>query len=226
MVEPYLDLKDRTAVCDFIESVLPYVPEKDRKPYEALIQAGREGEETVTQERLAEAAKNIGAVTWPARRALSRFVESVGSELEWEAVVKNVRPSTATVLRKLRRDANASTLDAALADDDASIVLKPDQEIEVSMVRDEVRVDLYEDHKEALEPMIEEAAKELEAMKKRLKRLRERAVESTDTLQEASFDRLSEYEDRIYFGGEAIPLEILDADIQFEGGATVTEDAE
>ncbi|KAA0205846.1 hypothetical protein EDM68_04195 [Candidatus Uhrbacteria bacterium] len=226
MVEPYLDLNDRTAVCDFIESVLPYVPEKDRKPYEALIQAGREEDETVTQERLAEAAKNVGAITWPHRRALARFVESVGSELEWEAVVKTVRPSTATVLRKLRKDANATTLDGALADDDASILLKPDQEIEISMVRDEVRIDLYEDHKEALEPMIDDAAKELEAMKKRLKRLRERAVESTNTLQEASFDKLFELEDRIYFGGEAVPLEVLDADVQFEGGATVTEDVE
>lgn len=223
MVEPYLDLTDRTAVCDFIESVLPYLPEKDRKPYEALVEAGRDDAETVTRERLAEAAKNIGIVTWPARRALARFVESVGSELEWEAVVKNVRPSTAAILRKLRKDASATDLASTLAHSDASIVLKPDQEIEISMVRDEARIDLYEDHREALEPMIEDAVTELEAVKKRMKKLRERAVEATGTLQEANFDKLNDLEDRIYFGGEAVPLEILDAEVQFEAGAGVLE---
>jgi hypothetical protein len=223
MVEPYLDLNDRTAVCDFIESVLPYLPEKDRKPYEALVSSARDGSDEVTPERLAEEAKNIGAMTWPARHALSRFIESVGSELEWEAVVKNVRPTTATILKKLRKDAGATDLASTLKDDDASIVLKPDQEIEISMVRDEARIDLYEDHREALEPMIDEAAKELEAMKKRLKRLRDRAVEVTGTMQDSAFEKLKELEDRIFFGGEAIPLEVLDAEVEFEGGASVLE---
>jgi hypothetical protein len=217
MIDPYLDQNNRTAVCDFIESVLPYLPEKDRKPYEALVQAGRDGSEEVTQERLAEAAKNIGAVSWPARHALSRFIESVGSEIEWEAVVKNVRPSTGAVLRKLRKDADAPDLASTLKDDDASIVLKPDQEIEISMVRDEARIDLYEDHQGALEPMIEEASKELESMKKRLKMLRDRASEASGTMQGTFFDKLNVLEDRIYFGGEAVPLEVLDAEVELEG---------
>ncbi len=223
MVVPHLDLHTRIAVCDFIESVLPYLPEKDRKPYEALIQAARDESEEVTPERLADEAKNIGASTWPARHALARFIESVGSELEWEAVVKHVRPTTASLLKKLRKDANATDLASTLKDDDASIVLKPDQEIEISMVRDEARIDLYEDHQEALEPMIDEAAKELEAIKKRLKRLRERAVESTGTSQDAGFEKLNELENRIFFAGEAVPLEVLDAEVEFEAGATVLE---
>lgn len=223
MVEPYLDLNDRIAVCDFIESVLPYLPEKERKSYEALVPSARDGSDEVTPERLAEEAKNIGAATWPARHALSRFIESVGSELEWEAVVKNVRPTTASILKKLRKDANASDLASTLKDDDASIVLKPDQEIEISMVRDEARIDLYEDHQEALGPMIDEAAKELEAIQKRLKRLRERAVESTGTSQDAGFEKLNDLENRIFFAGESVPLEVLDAEVEFEGGESVLE---
>lgn len=222
-VEPLLNLQDATAVCDFIESVLPYLPEKDRKSYEAAVTASRDGEAAVTRERLAEMAKNIGAITWPARHALARFIETVGSELEWEAVVKNVRPSTATILRKLRKDANATTLAGALADDDASIVLSSDQEIEISMVRDEARVDLYEDHKEALEPMITEATVELEAMKKRLKKLRDRAIGVKGTQQEGLFDKLNDFEDRIYFGGEAFALETLDAEVALAAGETVLE---
>ncbi len=71
--------------------------------------------------------------------------------------------------------------------------------------------------------MIDEAAKELEAIKKRLKRLRERAVESTGTSQDAGFEKLNELENRIFFAGEAVPLEVLDAEVEFEAGATVLE---
>lgn len=218
-----MNLHDKMAICDFIESVLPYAPEKDRKPYETAISAARDGDESMTREKLAEMAKNIGAVTWPARHALRRFIETVGSELEWEAVVKHVRPSTATVLRKLRRDANATSLDGALSDNDASIVLSSDQDIEISMVGDEVRVDLFEDHKEALEPLITEASVELEAMKKRLKQLRDRAMEMHGTQQGALLDKLNDFESRIYFDGEAFPLETLDAEVQLSAGETVLE---
>jgi hypothetical protein len=222
-VDLYLNLEDTTAVCDFIESVLPYLPEKDRKQYEITVSAARNQDESVTKEKLAEMAKNIAEITWPQRRALGRFIETVGSELEWEAVVKNVRPTTATALRKLRKDANAPDLATTLAHPDVSTVLKDDQEIEVSMVRDEVRVDLYEDHQEALEPLVAEASVELEATKKRLKRIRERALEASEAQQKNMFEKLGELEDTIYFGGEAIPLEVLDAEVEFTGGEMVLE---
>lgn len=221
--DPLLNLKDTTAVCDFIESVLPYVAEKDRKAYEASILSVRDGEAEPTKEQLAELAKEVAARTWPPRRALARFIETVGSELEWEGVVKNVRPSTATVLRKLRKDASATDLRSTLAHPDASVLLKDDQEIEISMVGDEVRVDLYEDHQESLEPLVAEAEAELEAMKKRLKKLHDRAIESSGSAQEGMFDKLNDLEDRIYFGGEAFPLEVLDAEVQFGSGETVLE---
>ncbi|HVM90917.1 MAG TPA: hypothetical protein VMU11_03410 [Verrucomicrobiae bacterium] len=224
MPDRLLNLRDTVAVCDFIESVLGYLPEKDRKPYEAMVEEMRGDEKAVTQERLAEMARNIGAVTWPRRRALARFVETVGSELEWEGVVKNVRPSTAALLKKLRKDAGAPDLASTLKHPDASTVLKPDMEIEINMIRDEVRADLYEDHQDALEPLIEEAASELEAMKKRLKKIREQADAVSGTQQIAYFDKLADLEDRIYFGGEAIPLEILDAEVQFDAGERVLED--
>lgn len=222
-VDLYLPLEDTTAVCDFIESVLPYLPEKDRKQYEITVTAARNHDESVTKEKLAEMAKNVAEITWPQRRALGRFIETVGSELEWEAVVKNVRPTTATILRKLRKDAHATDLASTLAHSDAAIVLKDDQEIEISMVRDEARVDLYEDHQEALEPLVAEAAVELEATKKRLKRIRDRALEANDEQQKNMFEKLGTLEDAIYFGGEAIPLEVLDSEVEFTGGEMVLE---
>jgi len=222
MPERLLNLRDTVAVCDFIESVLGYLPEKDRKPYEVVVEEAREGK-GVTVERLAEMAKNIGAVTWARRRALARFIETVGAELEWEGVVKNVRPSTAAILKKLRKDSGAGDLASTLTHPDASTLLKSDQEIEIGMIRDEVRTDLYEDHAEALEPLIEEAQTELEAMKKRLKKVREQADAVGGTQQIAYFDKLAALEDRIYFGGEAIPLETLDAEIQYDASEQVLE---
>lgn len=224
MPETLLNLRDTTAVCDFIESVLPYVPEKDRKPYEQAVEQGRAKAEDMTEERLAEVAKNIGAVTWPERRALQRFLETIGSELEWEGVVTHLRPTTAALLKKLRKDAGTADLTTTLAHSDASFLLKDDQEIEIGMVRDEVRADLYEEHKENLGTFLEEAQVELEAIKKRLKKIRAQASATSGTQQIAYFDKLADFEDRIYFGGEAIPLEILDAEIQFDAGETVLED--
>jgi hypothetical protein len=222
MPERLLNLRDTVAVCDFIESVLGFLPEKDRKPYEAVVEEAREGKD-VTVERLAEMAKNIAAVTWPKRRALSRFIETVGSELEWEGVIKNVRPTTASLLKKLRKDSGATDLASTLAHPDASTLLKEDQEIEINMIRDEVRADLYEDHAESLGPIIEEAQSELEAMKKRLKKVREQADAVSGTQQIAYFDKLADLEDKIYFAGEAVPLEILDAEMQYDASEQVLE---
>jgi hypothetical protein len=222
MPERLLNLRDTVAVCDFIESILGFLPEKDRKPYEAVVEEAREGKD-VTVERLAEMAKNIAAVTWPRRRALARFIETVGSELEWEGVIKNVRPTTGSTLKKLRKDSGAADLTSTLAHPDASTLLKPDQEIEIGMIRDEVRASLYEDHAESLEPLIDEAQSELEAMKKRLKKVREQADAVTGTQQIAYFDKLADLEDRIYFSGEAIPLEILDAEMQYDASEQVLE---
>ncbi|MEI7512504.1 MAG: hypothetical protein WCK01_03530 [Candidatus Uhrbacteria bacterium] len=223
MSEYFLDLRDTTAVCDFIESVLGFVPDKDRRPYETVVEEVRGEKGSVTVERLAEMAKNIAAVTWARRRALTRFIETVGSELEWEGVIKNVRPTTATLLKKLRKDGHAPDLASTLAHQDASTLLKDDQEIEIGMIRDEVRANLYDDHAESLVPIIEEAQSELKAMKKRLKRVRQQADSTTGTQQISYFDKLAALEDRIYFAGEVVPLEVLDAEIQFDASEQVLE---
>jgi hypothetical protein len=214
-MERYLNLHDTTAVADFMESVIDFLPEKDRKPYQQLIDTAH-GKEHVSRERLAEAAKNIGAVTWSARRALEHFIATVGAELEWEAILEQARPATALLLKRLRRSAGTSTLDETLKTTDASYAIGPDQEVEISMLRDEVRYHIWETHHEALEPMIEETAVELEAIKKRLKRLREQATKSDAATRDRLLDTLERFEDKLYYGGEVIPLEALDAEIRFD----------
>ena len=214
-MERYLNLHDTTAVADFMESVVDFLPEKDRKPYQQLIDSVHAGSH-VSRERLAEAAKNIGAVTWPARRALEHFIATVGAELEWEALLERARPATALLLKRLRRSAGTSTLDETLKTTDAQYAIGPDQEVEISMLRDEVRYHIWESHSDALEPMIEETAIELEAIKKRLKRLREQAAKSDAATRDRLLDTLERFEDQLYFGGEVIALESLDAEIKYD----------
>jgi hypothetical protein len=214
-MERYLNLHDLTATADFMESVIDFLPEKDRKPYQQLIDRVHEGM-SVSAERLAEAAKNIGAVTWAARRALGHFIATVGAELEWEAMLEQARPATALLLKRLRRSAGTTTLDETLKCTDAQYAIGPDQEIEISMLRDEMRYHIWESHREALEPMIEEMVVELEAIKKRLKRLREQAAKSDAVTRDRLLDTLARFEDRLYFGGETIPLESLDAEIKYD----------
>ncbi|GEM_PF-1389157 len=214
-MERYLNLHDMTAVADFMESVIDFLPDKDRKPYQQLIDAVH-GHSHVSRERLAEAAKNIGAVTWPARRALGHFLATVGSELEWEAVLEQARPATALLLKRLRRSAEVGTISEVLKTTDAQYAIGPDQEIELSMLRDEVRYHIWESHHEALGPMIDETRVELEAIKKRLKRLREQATKSDEATRNRLLDTLERFEDKLYFGGELLPLESLDAEILFD----------
>lgn len=214
-MDVYLNLHDAVAVADFMESVIDFLPEKDRKPYQQLIDSVHEGN-AVSLERLGQAAKNIGAVTWSARRALDHFLRTVGSELEWEALLEHARPATVLLLKRLRRSNEAATLDETLRSTDAQYAIGPEQEIEISMLRDEVRFHLWDTHREALQPMIEENVIELEAIKKRFKRLREQAMKSDEATRNRLLDTLERFEDRLYFGGDVILLEVLDAEIVYD----------
>ncbi|MCC7522551.1 hypothetical protein IT407_02000 [Candidatus Uhrbacteria bacterium] len=214
-MERYLNLQDPVAIADFMLSVIDFLPAKDRKLYEQAAEAVHGGER-LPKEHLAEMAKNIAGITWPARRALDHFLKTIGSELEWEAVITNVRPATALLLKRLRKNAGTSDLESTLAHPDAGLAIHSEQEIEINMVRDEARIDLFETHKDALAPMIEEALVEFEAIKKRLKKIREQVFEMKGAAQDTLLARLEDMEDRVYFGGEAPALEALDAELQFD----------
>lgn len=205
---------DLSSLADFMESVLEFLPAKDRKAYEKAVAEARAG--SIKRERMMDLAKNLGVVTWPMRRTLDRFLETVGSELEWERVLEHVRPTTALLLKRLRKNAEASNLTDTLKSPDAAYTISPEQEIEIGMVRAEARLDLWTEHSSNLQDMLTETAADLEAMKKRLKLLHEQALSTKGVEQGNLLDRLASYEDRIFFGGEAIALEILDAELKYD----------
>ena len=81
MPERHLNLRDKTAVAEFIASQLEFLPENDRKPYEKILE-DLEAHRTIQEDELIAVAKNIAAVSWPARRALDRFLKSVGAQAD------------------------------------------------------------------------------------------------------------------------------------------------
>ncbi len=214
-MQTFLNLQDRESVADFILNAMDYLPAKERKPFEQITERVQAGE-PVAKEELLDSARSIADATWASKHALDRFLKSIGAELEWEAVLQNVRPATALLLKRLRKNAGTPDLASTLAHPDASYAIHSDQEIEITMVDDEVRVDLFETHKEALEPMIEEAQTELDAIKKRLKKIRDQALEMKGAAQDTLLSRLNAIEDDVFFGDEAPSLEKLDTELHFD----------
>lgn len=215
MAEGYLDLRDSRAIADFMVSVMDFLPSGDRKTYQKVVDQIREGKE-LPEERLIEMAKNIGAVSWPRRFAIKRFLEDMGSELEWEAVLEAVRPATRMLLSELRKTTDAKTLDEALASSDASIIIHPEQEVEIDMVREQVRLSLWEEHEAHMEELIREGLTELEAIRKRLRELRKQAEAMSGSQQDLLLHKLDSFEDRLYFGGEILPLSMLEEELRYD----------
>jgi chromosome segregation ATPase len=213
MTQRFLNVRDPVQVADFIDSVVEYLPESEQAEYAKFV-AKLHQEEEVTPEEMSEQAKGIALKTWPIRRALDKYLQGAGAEKEWEAVLDAVRPTTALLLKRLWKNSGLRTLDEALASSDAPLAIHDSEEMEIKLVRPEVRISIWEEEQETLKPLLKEAMGELEALQKRLKILREQAMRVAKQ-QEALLARLEGLEDRIYFAGESPSLEKLDAEMQY-----------
>lgn len=205
--------KGMTYLADFIASAIEFLPIKERKSYDKLLE-NIEEQKPLTEERVAEAALTLAIATWPARQALSRHLKTDGKSLEWERLSSAVRHSTAALLKKLQKSHNDKSVDDALSTADAATLIKEDEETEIRFVRDRVRLEIWQAKKKELVALMKETEKELQDIQKRFDKLRDTAFRSPrDT--EAMLQKLETYEDNVLFKGETIPLEILDQDIAF-----------
>jgi hypothetical protein len=127
----------------------------------------------------------------------------------------SIRPSTAHLLKRLKTASKAKTLDAALADPDAGIALRDEEQLEIAEVRRHVAHDIWKEKKDTLEILVKAGEKELAGYRKRFDALRELGTTLPSSLLNEVFSKLSHYEDRILFAGEVIPLEILDEEIKY-----------
>ena len=211
----HLNLRDAVEIADFMASHVEYLPINERKPFEKIL-SDLDAKKAVSSEILVEQVRELGMKTWPARRALSLYLETPeGAKQEWEELLATVRPSTALLLKRLRKNPGIVTVDQALHHSDSAFAIHDEQEMELLMVRSQVRLKMWQDHQEELRSGLAIAKGELLELRKRLKKLATLAMEKTG-LEDELLSKVGHFEDRIFYGGEMIPLEILDKEVGFD----------
>ena len=166
-------------------------------------------------DKLANGARNLAIATWPARFALQRFFQAEGADAEWDAVCAAIRPSTAHLVKRIRRSSNAKTLDELLGHPDADAALKDEERMEISEIRGHFRQDYWTLHAKKLAGLVKQGEAELAGVRSRLNKLRDIAVAIERSIQDEIFSKIAHYEDRILFAGEIVPFEILDQELAY-----------
>jgi hypothetical protein len=214
MSDYFLDLKDKPRVVDFLVETAAYADEVARMDAATWAKQYQDGEHVPT-DKLAAAAKKLAEATWPARYAIHVYCSKENPNEEWTRVNAAIRPSTAHLLKRLKTASKAKTLDQALADPDAGIALREEEQLEIAEVRRHVAHDIWKEKKDTLDILVKAGEKELAGYHKRFDALRELGTTLPSSLLNEVFSKLSHYEDRILFSGEVIPLEILDEEIKY-----------
>ena len=214
MSDFFLNLADRTRVMDFLAGNVTYAPDRDRIPAEKAFHTLEEGER-LPKEKLAEAARRLAIATWPARYAIGRFFETEGREEEWRRVLAAVRPSTAHMLKRFRSETNLSGLDEVLAHEDSNVAFHDEERFEISEVRVHVRQEYWKERADTLTVLAEAGQKELKGYLGRFTQLRDLASSLPPNLQDEVFSKLAHYEDRIFFEGRVVAMEVLDEEIKY-----------
>ncbi len=214
MSDLYLDLKDRVRIMDFFEDYLDYAPAKDRSLAEADLKQYRAGEEQ-KPEKLIEDVRKFAQDVWPARYAMRRFFDEEGAEEEWRRVTAAVRPSTAHIMRRFRDGIGAHNLQACLDHEESVTAFTEAELMEIEEVHKQVRHDYWREKGGTLDILVKSGQLELKGYLERLKKLRDLAAELPEEYGHEIYSKLERYEDRIFFEGEVVPLQILDEEIQY-----------
>jgi hypothetical protein len=214
MSDLFLDLRDKPAVIDFMVDALEFAPSQDREKAEKIVAAYQDGEKLHT-DKLVNDARSLAIASYPARFAVQRFVSSEGSADEWRKLLSALRPSTTAILKRFRDTNRLTTVDAALSHAEADVALRDEERSEIDHVREQVRHDLWHEKQAALSVLKTEGEQELARYLGKLKSLRDLAVELPPSIQDEVFSKIMRYEDKLFFAGESVPLEILDQEISY-----------
>lgn len=208
MSDRFLSIRNTQAVVDFVEEAMEYVPEAKRAAYQAFIEE-LETRDDVSLSRRADTVKRLAIETWPMRKAMKDFLANEGAPLEWEALTKHARPTTALLLKRLHKQLGSITIDTLFASPQAATALHEAEEIELRLLRPEVRVQLWNEQRPLLELRMQDARRELQMTQMQLERLRQELSRQASNEDEA-LKKLELLEDKFYFGGELLSLEELE----------------
>lgn len=211
----FVNLEDRLSLIDFLDGILEYLPKEQQEEALTFLQRSRD-EALVSQDELLEQAKRQAVLSWPARRAVERFVARDGAVAEWEAMLDVTRPTTAYLLRRFRDRTNVNNVSELLSHPESHMALQGEERSEVELVRPEIWADLWHHQVEGLDVHEIEAKKEFEGLYQRLQKLRQFAASASQRKELEK--KIRDYEHRIYFDGEAIPVEALDEELKLTIG--------
>lgn len=214
MTHGHVDVSNSLAVADFLDQNVEFLFEKERAPFLKVLKDLEKGE-VLAAERLEKVMMGLGVATWPMRRALSAYLADDGVEDEWSAMLDAVRPTTALLLKRLRKNTKAKTLDDALASSDAAYAIHEREEEEIVHLRPEVRLMIWKAQGASLAPRVAAEKKTLAELQKRFRAWRTLAKSSAKN-ETALLEKVERYEDRVFIGGEMIPLESLDEELTLD----------
>lgn len=211
----FVNLQDRAELLDFLDSIADYLPADERE--QALLLLEKQAlAEPLSDKELADQISRHAVLSWPARRAIQQHVESEGGEREWLRVLELARPTTAFLLKRMRERTGAQTLSHLLKAPGIESVLHGEERTEIELLRPEIWAELWNASANDLQLRVEEANRELEQMHQRLQKL-ERFSDQSENKQELQ-KKIKAFQDRIYFGGEVVPLQELDEELQLTIG--------
>ena len=87
---PFLNTQDRAELLDFMDSIADYLPADERERAWQILE--EKMEEPLSQAELAGRVLQQAVLTWPARRAIQRYVNAEGADAEWEKLFETIRP--------------------------------------------------------------------------------------------------------------------------------------
>jgi hypothetical protein len=214
MSDLYLNFEDRAEVMEFLSEISVFADKKSRGAAEDLIRASDQGR-SLTAEKLADFTRRMAVATWPARVAMQDHFSHRAVIEEWEKVASQVEPALEKKMFGFRKGAGAKTLDDLLKHPDAGDTFSAEDLLAIQDVRRRAREDFWNTKKATLKTLIKKYQQVLGEYQARFQKLRELAAVFTTGVQDEIYSKLQHFEDRVLFGLESVPLEILDEEILY-----------
>lgn len=163
--------------------------------------------ESLGDEGLLSLARQVGRDTWAARQTLRAYIEGEGVQKEWEWILASVRPSTAILLARLLRQEEARPLHHFFRRPETRLALHDYEEEEIQLVRPEVWLSIWKDHRHTFLESQRMFEKEQLFFEQRLQEEREVLLREQD--RQLAAERtlfLQEMEDRVFLRGERVDI--------------------
>lgn len=210
----YLSLNDPEGIADFMESVIEYLPRKERADYEALEQMVLE-KQPMDPLGLQEQLMALGVHTWVPRRAVDLYTKTMpGAAREWQKLEESLRPTTLFLVSRVRRNTSAMTIEEALRTGEAEYAFDEEERVEIQLLQLEIRIELWLEDQDALKPFVREAQEELEAIQQKMQSFRVQVKRLADSKErDELLAKQEEVEERLFLLTETIPLELLDQEL-------------